>query len=190
MRSNVLRLLAAIALTGPALLSAAEPSRTSSSKPSAAESEDASGHKRASFFTRLFGGRQKDGEPARPSASPEKKTSPAPAQKQDPSSDAKADPKAELKPAPKKAALKDKAQEPPKTEEERFEAARKTAAEDAKIAELRTKAEASPNNAESNRLMRSYLHSLYGKMRTLEPTLSERIDLTEKAALKLVPEAE
>jgi outer membrane biosynthesis protein TonB len=160
---------------------------------SAAESEDASNtapSKRPSFFGRIFGNRSREAEAAQPaqaSSNAPKKTPNAPAPK--PEAPAPTDPKTEAKPAPKKAASKDKAAEAPKTEQERFEAARKAAAEDARIAELRTKAEASANNAESHRLMRAYLRSLYGKMRSLEPTLSERIDLTEKAALKLVPES-
>lgn len=71
-----------------------------------------------------------------------------------------------------------------KSEDERFAAARKAAAEDPKVVELREKADASKNDESAGRLMRSYLRALYGKMRTLEPSLEERINLTEAAALK------
>jgi hypothetical protein len=38
--------------------------------------------------------------------------------------------------------------------------------------------------------MRAYLRALYGKMRALEPSLEERINLTEAAALKAVSKPE
>ena len=77
-----------------------------------------------------------------------------------------------------------------KTEDERFAAARKAAAEDPKVVELREKADAAKNDESAGRLVRSYLRALYGKMRTLEPSLEERINLTEAAALKAVGKPE
>ena len=74
------------------------------------------------------------------------------------------------------------------TEDERFTAARKAAYEDPRVAELRAKADAAKNEEAANRAMRSYLRALYGKMRTLEPTLEERINLTEAAALRAFPQ--
>jgi hypothetical protein len=185
MRSSVLWLLASLTLSGSASVNAVEPARPTAPKPATAEAEDNSGPKRPSFFSRIFGGRPREGEPApaQPSPATDKKPASAPAQKQEGTPEGKP----ESKPFTKKATPKEKSAEPTKTEEERFEAARQTATDDPKISDLRKKAEASPNNAESNRLMRAYLRSLYGKMRTLEPSLAERIDLTEKAALKLVP---
>lgn len=56
--------------------------------------------------------------------------------------------------------------------------------------ELREKADAAKNDESSARLMRSYLRTLYGRMRTLEPSLEERINMTEAAALKAVGKAE
>ena len=77
-----------------------------------------------------------------------------------------------------------------KTEDERFAAARKAASEDPKVIELREKADAAKGDESGNKLMRSYLRALYGKMRSLEPGLEERINLTEAAALKATGKAE
>ncbi len=76
------------------------------------------------------------------------------------------------------------------TEDERFANARKAAAEDPKIVELREKADLSKTKEAADRAMRSYLRALYGKMRTLEPALEDRINLTEAAALKAVSKGE
>lgn len=76
------------------------------------------------------------------------------------------------------------------TEDERFANARKAAAEDPKIVELREKADLAKTKDAGERAMRAYLRALYGKMRTLEPSLEERINLTEAAALKAVSKGE
>lgn len=74
------------------------------------------------------------------------------------------------------------------SEDERFTAARKAAAEDPKVAELRAKTDSAKTDEAAHRAMRSYLKALYSKMRALEPTLEERIDMTEAAALRAVPQ--
>lgn len=76
------------------------------------------------------------------------------------------------------------------TEDERFAIARKTAAEDPKVVELREKADLAKNEEAGAKAMRAYLRALYGKMRALEPSLEERISLTEAAALKAVSKSE
>jgi hypothetical protein len=76
------------------------------------------------------------------------------------------------------------------TEDERFANARKAASEDPKVVELKEKADLAKTQDAGARAMRSYLRALYGKMRTLEPSLEERIDLTEAAALKAVSKGE
>lgn len=76
------------------------------------------------------------------------------------------------------------------SEDERFANARKAAAEDPKILELREKADLAKTEEAGSKAMRSYLRALYGKMRTLEPSLEERINLTEAAALKAVSKSE
>ncbi len=76
------------------------------------------------------------------------------------------------------------------TEDERFANARKAASEDPKILELREKADVAKTKDAGERAMRAYLRALYGKMRTLEPSLEERINLTEAAALKAVSKGE
>lgn len=76
------------------------------------------------------------------------------------------------------------------TEDERFANARKAASEDPKIVELKEKADLAKTQEAGARAMRAYLRALYGKMRTLEPSLEERIDLTEAAALKAISKGE
>ena len=76
------------------------------------------------------------------------------------------------------------------SEDERFAIARKAAAEDPKILELREKADLAKTEEAGSKAMRAYLRALYGKMRTLEPSLEERISLTEAAALKAVSKSE
>jgi hypothetical protein len=91
----------------------------------------------------------------------------------------------------KKSASKEKPApaEAPKTEDERFQLLMKTASEDPKVLELRAKADSATDNAEADRLTRAYLRTLYGKMRSLDPQLKDRINLTEAAALRIVPES-
>ena len=76
------------------------------------------------------------------------------------------------------------------SDEERFTAARKAAYEDAKVAELRAKVDSAKNDDTANKAMRSYLRALYGKMRSIEPSLEERINMTEAAALRAFPQAQ
>ena len=76
------------------------------------------------------------------------------------------------------------------SEDERFANARKAASEDPKVLELREKADLAKTGEAGSKAMRAYLKALYGKMRTLEPSLEDRIDLTESAALKAVSKSE
>jgi hypothetical protein len=76
------------------------------------------------------------------------------------------------------------------SEDERFANARKAAAEDPKVLELREKADLAKTEEAGSKAMRAYLRALYGKMRALEPGLEERISLTETAALKAVSKGE
>lgn len=92
------------------------------------------------------------------------------------------------KKAPKPASDSGSSDKAAQTEDEKFTAARKAAYEDPRVAELRAKADAAKNEESANRAMRSYLRALYGKMRTLEPSLEERINMTEAAALRAFPQ--
>ena len=65
-----------------------------------------------------------------------------------------------------------------------FTQTRQHASEDPKVAELRAKADEAKSKEAANLATQAYLKSLYSKMRTLEPSLKGRIDLTEAAALK------
>lgn len=76
------------------------------------------------------------------------------------------------------------------SEDERFANARKAAAEDPKVKELREKADLAKTEDSGAKAMRAYLRALYGKMRTLEPSLEDRINMTEAAALKAVSKPE
>jgi hypothetical protein len=125
------------------------------------------GTKKPSFQTKSSGGAA---APAPAPAPPQPATAPAEAPKR--------------KAAPK-AASKD-----PLAEDERFNIARKTASEDPKVKELREKADQAKNEDSGSKAMRAYLRALYGKMRALEPSLEERINLTEAAALKAVSKPE
>ncbi|RFC45085.1 MAG: hypothetical protein DVB28_000752 [Verrucomicrobia bacterium] len=75
-----------------------------------------------------------------------------------------------------------------KTEDERFTVARKAAYEDSRVSELRAKVDSSKSDETANKAMRSYLKALYGKMRSIEPPLEERINMTEAAALRAIPQ--
>lgn len=133
-------------------------------------------------------------------SSPSKKAAPAASKpdaklegKAEPKTDPRIETKPEAKPDPKslkRTAKPTPATEAPKTEEERFTLARKTASEDPKVLELRNKADASVSNGDAARFTRAYLRAMYGKMRALEPSLKDRIDMTEAAALRLVPEVD
>lgn len=69
-------------------------------------------------------------------------------------------------------------------ENARFEAARALAFEDAAVKKLREKAEGVTGEVEGTKALKEYFKALYGKMRSLEPALKERVDLTEAAALR------
>jgi hypothetical protein len=91
--------------------------------------------------------------------------------------------KAVEKPAPK--VLRGTAAVEAEAEENtRFEAARALAFEDAAVKKLREKAENVTGEAEGTKALKEYFKALYGKMRSLEPALKERVDLTEAAALR------
>jgi hypothetical protein len=90
----------------------------------------------------------------------------------------------------RKAPVTKPAAKPAGSEDERFAQARKAASEDPKIVELREKADLAKSEEAGTKAMRAYLRALYGKMRTLEPSLEERINLTEAAALKAVSKSE
>jgi ABC-type uncharacterized transport system involved in gliding motility auxiliary subunit len=87
--------------------------------------------------------------------------------------------------------VKDKSQSGDKaglSEDERFTAARKAASEDPKVSELRAKTDSAKNDQVANKAMRAYLRALYAKMRSIDPSLEERIDMTETAALRALPQ--
>jgi hypothetical protein len=80
------------------------------------------------------------------------------------------------------------ADRPPATEDERFSAARTAASEDKVVADLRNKADTAKSQEAATRAMRAYMRGLYSKMRSIEPSLQERINMTEAAALRALPQ--
>ncbi|MEI6712887.1 MAG: hypothetical protein WCO60_03995 [Verrucomicrobiota bacterium] len=162
------------------------------SKSTSTDSDEGDSGKSSGFFGRIFG-KTPDPQPA-----PTKKTSST--SKSDPKGNSKTDAqktettgesKTDSK-SGKKLTTKEKAPasatEAPKSDDERFAAAKKAANEEPKIAELRNKADNAVANNDANRFTKAYLKAMYSKMRSLEPTLKERIDLTEAAALRMIPE--
>lgn len=144
---------------------------------------------RTGFFSR-----SKPVEPT-PEKAPEKTTS-KPSEKtsekaQDKSVQKPAESPSASSPTPKKpstqtstATAKSSAKAAPANEDELFTQARQQASEDAKVAELRIKADEAKSKDAANAATKAYLRSLYSKMRSIEPSLKDRIDLTEAAALK------
>jgi len=80
------------------------------------------------------------------------------------------------------------ADRPPATEDERFSAARTAASEDKVVSDLRAKADTAKTQEAATRTMRAYMRGLYSKMRAIEPSLQERINMTEAAALRALPQ--
>ena len=161
--------------------------RTTSSDPGEGESA-----RSGNFFGRIFGKPSDSGSASKKgssqaSSSLESKSESRTETKSEGNNPGKGDSKAAKKSVPKEKPAPG-APEVPKTEDERFALAKKAASEDPKVIELRGKADASTREDDAQRLTRAYLRTLYGRMRTLEPTLKERIDLTEAAALRMVPE--
>ena len=65
----------------------------------------------------------------------------------------------------------------------RFEAAKTKALADSHIQELQAKADAATGDDEKA-ATRRYYKALYGKMREIDPSVKDRIDRTEAAALR------
>ncbi len=176
-----LALLLSASLVQAAEPSANAPKSTKSTRTTSGDSDEADA-KSGTFLGRMFGK-----SPDSPTDTT--KTALASGTKAEATkTDAKQEPRTSKRPVAPKDKPAPAPPEAPKTEDERFIFARKTASEDPKVIELRSKADAAIKDAEVARLTRAYLRTLYGKMRTLEPTIKERIDLTEAAALRLVPE--
>lgn len=85
---------------------------------------------------------------------------------------------------PPPAAAKPTPKSPAANEDELFAQVRQQASEDAKVTELRTKADEAKSKEAASSATKAYLKSLYSKMRSLEPSLKARVDMTEAAALK------
>ena len=177
-----LALLLSAPLSQAAESSSATPKTNKSTRSSSGDSDEGDSGKSGTFLGRMF-----SKSPDAPVADSKKSTASSTAQNS-PKGDAKSEGKSAVKKSSTKEKAPDAALPAAQTDDERFILARKAASEDPKVIELRNKADAATKDAEVARLTRAYLRTLYGRMRTLEPKIKERIDLTEAAALRLVPE--
>jgi hypothetical protein len=73
-------------------------------------------------------------------------------------------------------------------ERAKFTEAKTKAMEDAEIQELKLKADTAPTEEEARKAMRSYNKALFRKMRSLDPSIKERIDATEAAIMRRLGE--
>jgi len=65
-----------------------------------------------------------------------------------------------------------------------YRSVRAKALEDSQIRQLQDKADNAPSDAEQKAASIEYYHALYDKMRELDPSLKDRIDLTEAATMR------
>jgi len=78
--------------------------------------------------------------------------------------------------------------DPAKVEQAKWDAAKAKAMEDNQVQELKQKSDATLGEEEGRKAMRAYNKALYRKMRSIDPSLKERIDATEAAILKRLGE--
>ena len=116
-----------------------------------------------------------------PKATPEPKPEPAPKATPAPKAGKSAKPSA--KPAP--AESEGNAEE---AEEAKFKTAKAKASEDPEVQELRQKSDAALGDEEGRKAMRAYNKALYRKMRSIDPSIKERIDAHEAAILRRLGE--
>jgi hypothetical protein len=125
-----------------------------------------------------------------PKATPEPKATPAPKTTPTPrATPAPKPPKTSKTPtAPKPAPAIDEGADPNAIEQARFNAAKSKALEDSEIQELKQKSDDALDEAEGPKAMRAYNKALFRKMRSIDPSIKERIDATEAAILRKLGE--
>jgi hypothetical protein len=117
-------------------------------------------------------------EVERPKATPASKTTPAPK----PPPPAVTAPKATPVPDPGPGA------DPETVERHKFTEAKRKALDDAKVQELKLKADSAANEDEARKALREYNKALFREMRKIDPSIKERIDATEAAILRRLGE--
>lgn len=78
--------------------------------------------------------------------------------------------------------------DPETAEKAKYDQAKARAAEDASVQELKRKADEASNEEEGRKASRAYNKALFNKMRRLDGSLKERIDLMEAAMMKRLGE--
>ena len=117
---------------------------------------------------------------------PEKPEKPAPEPKATPAP--KPPRGARPTPVPKPSATVDEGADPETVEREKFTTAKSKAQEDTEIQELKLKADTAPTEDEARKAMRTYNKALFRKMRSIEPSIKDRIDATEAAIMRRLGE--
>ena len=84
----------------------------------------------------------------------------------------------------KKATPPPEASTPEAQEKWKYDEARKKAGEDEEVQRLKAKADTATDEAEGRRALRTYNKALFNKMRTLDPSIKERIDAMEAGVMK------
>jgi hypothetical protein len=82
----------------------------------------------------------------------------------------------------------DEGADPNTVEQAKFDAAKAKALEDSEIQELKQKSDAALDETEGPKAMRAYNKALFRKMRSIDPSIKERIDATEAAIMRKLGE--
>jgi hypothetical protein len=122
-------------------------------------------------------------EKTEPREAPESKAPPAPKATPSPKT-----PKGSKRSDNVKPAAAEEEANPQESEDAKFKAAKAKALEDPEIQELRQKSDAALDPEEGRKAMRAYNKGLYRKMRSIDPSIKERIDATESAIMRKLGE--
>ena len=77
---------------------------------------------------------------------------------------------------------------PEAQEKWKYDETRKKALEDEEVRKLKEKADTAPNEEEGRRALRAYNKALFNKMRSLDPSIKDRIDAMEAGVMKRLGE--
>ena len=119
-----------------------------------------------------------------PKATPEAKPAPAPKATPAPKPSKSSKPQ----PAPKVDATPGADVDTETAERTKFTDAKTKAMEDAEVQELKLKADTASSEEEARKAMRTYNKALFRKMRSIDPSIKERIDATEAAIMRRLGE--
>jgi hypothetical protein len=119
-----------------------------------------------------------------PKATPESKPAPAPKATPSPKPSKSSKPQ----PAPKLDATPGEDGNSEAAERTKFSDAKTKALEDGEVQELKLKADTAPSEEEARKAMRTYNKALFRKMRSIDPSIKDRIDATEAAIMRRLGE--